>query len=75
MLVGICYSNFLLKKIYYIEGRIDGMYQYGYGYPVCCNNAGYNDGAGFSWLWIIIIVFVLFFLFCGTGFRGNDCCR
>lgn len=51
------------------------MYQYGYGYPVCCNNAGYNDGAGLSWLWIIIIVFVLFFLFCGAGFRGNECCR
>lgn len=47
---------------------------YGCGYPVCCNNAGYNDGFGASWLWIIIIVFILFFLFCGNGFRGNNCC-
>lgn len=46
---------------------------YGYGYPMCCNNSGYNDGFGASWIWIIIIIFILFFLFGGFGYnRGFD---
>lgn len=44
---------------------------YGYVYPNCCCNNGYNDGFGASWIWIIIILFILFFLFGGFGNRGN----
>lgn len=46
---------------------------YGYGYPMCCNNSGYNDGFGSSWIWIIIILFILFFICGGFGYnRGFD---
>ena len=46
---------------------------YGYGYPMCCNNSGYNDNFGASWIWIIIILFILFFVCGGFGYnRGFD---